>query len=309
MIGIIDIPTMNMLAVDLNLLKAFEALMAERAVTRAGQRIGLTQPAMSHALLRLRQVFGDELFVRTPGGMEPTPRAWELAPEIEAALSHVRTALNRVAPFDPAITERTFTAGVAEYAEIALVEPLAEAFEQRAPRADLRLVPATKASFVQLLDEGAINVSVGHFKEVPPRLEARPLFTDRLVLVARAGHPALRGGLDLAAYRRLTHALVSPTGEKSGAVDKDLAAKGLHRRIGLVVATYLALPLALRRSDLVAAVPARTAARLASMTKLRMHELPFEHPTEADLVWHRRDDSDRAHRWFRELLAEVATPG
>jgi DNA-binding transcriptional LysR family regulator len=297
---------MNVPAFDLNLLKAFEALMDERAVTRAGQRIGLSQPAMSHALLRLRHVFRDELFVRTPGGMEPTPRAIELAPEIGAALEHVRKALNQVSPFDPATTERTFTAGVAEYIEIALIEKLTEAFEGRAPRADLRFVPATKATFVRQLDEGVIDVAVGHLKDVAPHLEVRPLFADRLVLVARADHPTLQRRLDLETYLRLTHALVSPTGEKSGAVDRELATKGLSRRVGLVVATYLALPLALRRSDLVAAVPSRTATRLASMAGLKMHDLPFEHATEADLVWHRRDDGDRGHRWFRELLAELA---
>src|ERR1700731_1260562 len=187
--------------------------------------------------------------------MEPTPRAHELAPEIGAALDHVRTALNRVTPFDPATTERTFTAGVAEYIEIALIEPLTEAFERRAPRAALRFAPTTKATFVRQLDEGEIDVAVGHLKDVAPHHEVRPLFADRLVLVTRADPPALQRGLDLDAYLRLTHAFVSSTGEKFGAVDKKLAAKGLSRRVGLAVATYLALSLALRRSDLGAAVP------------------------------------------------------
>src|ERR1700730_7012748 len=130
---------MDIRAVDLNLLKAFDALTSERALTRPAGRIGLSQPAMSHALSRLRGLFSDELFVRTPGGMEPTARASEIAPLIAAAIEQMEAALNLGAGFDPATSPLTFTAGMGEYAEVALVGRLAQAFSREAPRATLRL--------------------------------------------------------------------------------------------------------------------------------------------------------------------------
>src|SRR5215472_14670588 len=134
---------MDIRAVDLNLLKAFDALMTERAVTRAASRIGLSQPAMSHALSRLRGLFADELFVRAATGMEPTARAREIAPLVTAAIEHIEAALRRATGFDPATSTAIFTAGMAEYAEIALVGPLARAFAHEAPAATLRLLSAT----------------------------------------------------------------------------------------------------------------------------------------------------------------------
>ncbi len=157
---------MDIRAVDLNLLKAFDALMGERAVTRAAGRIGLSQPAMSHALSRLRSLFADDLFVRTATRMEPTARAREIAPLIAAAIEQIEAALNLGAGFDPAKSAAIFTAGMAEYAEIALVGPLARAFAREAPGATLRLLPATGTDIAEQLDRGAIDVAVAHLAEL-----------------------------------------------------------------------------------------------------------------------------------------------
>jgi DNA-binding transcriptional LysR family regulator len=150
---------MDIRAVDLNLLKAFDALTNERAVTRAAGRIGLSQPAMSHALSRLRDLFAADLFVRTPTGMEPTARAREIAPLVAAAIEHIEAALNLGVGFDPAKSAGIFTAGMAEYAEVALVGRLAAAFANQAPRATLRLTPLTGADAAEQLDRGMIDVS------------------------------------------------------------------------------------------------------------------------------------------------------
>src|SRR5580692_11492779 len=139
------IRAMDIHAVDLNLLKAFDALIRERAVTRAANRIGLSQPAMSHALSRLRNLFADDLFVRTPTSMEPTARAREIAPLLSAAIEHIEAALNLGVGFDPARSAGIFTAGMAEYAEVALVGPLTESFAGQAANATLRLTPVTGA--------------------------------------------------------------------------------------------------------------------------------------------------------------------
>ena len=156
------ISQMDIRAFDLNLLKAFDALMTERAVTRAAGRIGLSQPAMSHALSRLRELFADDLFVRSPSGMEPTARAREIAPLVSTAIEHIDAALNPGFSFDPAQSERIFTAGMAEYAEVPLVEHLAQAFSRTAPKATLRLVPVTGAEAPERLDRETVDVAVAH---------------------------------------------------------------------------------------------------------------------------------------------------
>src|SRR5947199_8903883 len=163
---------MDIRAVDLNLLKAFDALMSERAVTRAGGRIGPSQPAMSHALSRLRSPFADDLFVRTPAGMEPTAHAREIAPLISAAIEQIEAALNLGAGFDPAKSAGIFTAGMAEYAEVALVGPLARAFAAQAPGATLRLTPASGHAALEQLDHGEIDVAVAYLPHVPSHVDS-----------------------------------------------------------------------------------------------------------------------------------------
>src|SRR5580693_4569109 len=168
----INIRSMDIRAVDLNLLKAFDALMTERAVTRAAARIGLSQPAMSHALSRLRGLFADELFVRAATGMEPTTRAREIAPLVTAAIEHIEAALSLGAGFDPARSAAIFTAGMAEYAEVALVGQLARGFAREAPAATLRLLPASGAEIVEGLDRGTIDVAVAHLQNLPAHIDS-----------------------------------------------------------------------------------------------------------------------------------------
>jgi DNA-binding transcriptional LysR family regulator len=297
---------MDIRATDLNLLKAFDALMTERAVTRAAARIGLSQPAMSHALSRLRHLFADDLFVRTPRQMEPTARAREIAPLIAAAIERIEAALNLGAAFDPAKSERIFTAGMAEYAEIALVGRLADAFARQAPRAILRLLPVTGAEAAERLDGEAIDVAVAHLGALPPRFDSAMLLRDPFVLVARHGHPQAGRELSIADYAALSHVLVSPRGATTGAVDRALAARGLKRRIALLVATYFALPAVLEGSDLVATVPQRTARRIAAAGAIALAPLPLDLAATVAMAWHRRAASDPAQAWFRSLLIAAA---
>ena len=191
---------MDIRSVDLNLLKAFDALTTERAVTRAADRIGLSQPAMSHALSRLRNLFADDLFVRTPRGMEPTARAREIAPLVTAAIEHIEAALNLGIGFDPAKSTGIFTAGMAEYAEVALVGRLAEAFARQAPRATLRLTPLTGIDAAEQLDRGAIDVAVAHLVTTPTHIESLLLLRDPFVVIARRGHPIAGQNLSIEAY-------------------------------------------------------------------------------------------------------------
>src|SRR5947209_1516089 len=214
---------MDIRAVDLNLLKAFDALIRERAVTKAAGRIGLSQPAMSHALSRLRDLFADDLFVRTPNRMEPTARAREIAPLVSAAIEHIEAALNLGIGFDPARSAGIFTAGMAEYAEVALVGRLAESLARQAPKATLRLTPLTGLEAAEQLDRGAIDVAVAHLRTLPAHLDSVMLLRDPFVLIARRGHPSVGQPLPIEAYAALDHVLVSPRGDTTGAVDRALA--------------------------------------------------------------------------------------
>ncbi len=267
---------MDIRAVDLNLLKAFDALMNERAVTRAAGRIGLSQPAMSHALSRLRNLFADDLFVRTPTHMEPTARARDIAPLVSAAIEHIEAALNLGVGFDPAKSVAIFTAGMAEYAEVALVGR-------------------------------TIDVAVAHLGALPAHLDSIVLLRDPFVLVTRRGHPLAAQSLSIEAYAALDHVLVSPRGDTSGAVDRTLADFGLKRRIALLVATYLALPVALAASDLVATVPQRTARQIAATAAVEIMPLPIDLSATVSMAWHRRATSEPAQAWFRSLLIEAAS--
>jgi DNA-binding transcriptional LysR family regulator len=297
---------MDIRAIDLNLLKAFDALIRERAVTRAAGRIGLSQPAMSHALSRLRHLFADDLFVRTPNRMEPTARAREIAPLVSAAIEHIEAALNLGDSFDPARSTGVFTAGMAEYAEVALVGHLAEGFARQAPNATLRLTPVTGVEAAEKLDRGEIDVAVAHLRALPRHFDSMMLLRDPFVLVARRGHPLATGSLSLEAYAALNHVLVSPRGDTSGAVDRAIADFGLKRRIALLVATYLALPAALAASDLVATVPRRTAQQIAAITDIEIMPLAIDLSVPVSMAWHRRATSEPAQSWFRSLLIEAA---
>jgi len=298
---------MDIRGVDLNLLKAFDALISERAVTRAASRIGLSQPAMSHALSRLRGLFGDDLFVRTPAGMEPTAHAREIAPLISAAIEQIEAALNLGAGFDPATSSATFTAGMAEYAEVALVGRLARAFAEQAPRATLRLLPFGGPGAGEQLERGGLDVAVAHLRALPATIEAQTLLRDPFVVILRKGHPlAAAEPLSIEAYAAQNHALVSPRGNPTGAVDQILVDLGLRRRISLLVATYLALPAALAASDLVATVPSRIARQIALTAAIEILPLPIDLTMTVSMAWHRRAAGEPAQLWFRSLLGEAA---
>ena len=207
---------MDLAGFDLNLLKAFDALYAERHVTHAGLRVGLSQSAMSGALTRLREVFQDELFVRTATGMQPTPRAHDLAGPVADALRIVRGAL-QVEGFDPGTADHTFTIAMTDYAAFVLLPPLLTRLSTEAPRVDLRVRGMFgRDEAVALLDGGEADLAVGVSTDVSARILARPLFREGFACVARCGHPAFAGGVSLGAFVAAPHLLVSPEGDRSG---------------------------------------------------------------------------------------------
>ena len=299
---------MDVTGFDLSLLKAFDALYAERHVTHAGQRIGLSQSAMSGALTRLREVFEDELFVRSPAGMQPTPRADDLAGPVSAALRLVGGVL-AATTFDPAVADHTVTVAMTDYAAFVLLPPLLARLAVEAPRLDMRvrgIFGRTEA--LDLLDDGEANLAVGFPVEASARILVQPLLREGFACIARQGHPAFVEDAGVAAFAAAPHLLISPEGDRLGLVDHKLAAFGLARRIVLSLPQFLVAPFVIAETDLVATIATRVARRFgAAGLGIAVHEPPVALPTwPLALMWHRRVDDHPATLWLRQRIVEVS---
>src|SRR5882672_10501917 len=296
---------MNWGAFDLNLLIVFDAVMQERSVTRAGSRIGLSQPAMSHALNRLRHMLKDELFVRTPGGMVPTPRAEMLAQPLRSALSEMQLALEP-AVFDPAASDRRFALAVNNYAAVVLAPPLVAAVSAAAPAVRLDLRPSGTLDIIDRLDRSDLDLTVGSMASEGERFATAPLLEDPFVMVMRRGHPASRRKLSAAAFSALPHLEISSSGEDTGFIDRWLAEGGFVRRIALR-APYLSAAAILVQSDMVATLSRRIAQEFVRSHPLQIREPPYDSPrVRTVMLWHRRLDRHPAHRWLRDVVLSVA---
>lgn len=292
---------MNWGAFDLNLLVVFDAVMQERSVTRAGQKIGLSQPAMSHALNRLRHMLKDQLFVRTPDGMVPTARAEQLAAPLRRALGDMQRALEPEV-FDPREADRRFTIAANNYAAVVLSPQLVIAAVAAAPAVQLDLRPAGTQSLFDLLDHGDLDLAIGNFADAGERFRLRPLLEDRFVLVMRRGHPAERRKLTATSFAALRHLEVSATGEDTSFIDTWLAQQGLSRRIAHT-ANYLSTARILAQSEIVATLSRRMAEAYMRSDELQIRELPCPSPPLAlAMAWHRRLENQPAHRWLRGLI-------
>jgi DNA-binding transcriptional LysR family regulator len=296
--------SMNWGAFDLNLLIVFDAVMQERSVTRAGSRIGLSQPAMSHALNRLRYMLKDDLFVRTPDGMAPTPRAEALAQPLRNALNEMQLALEPAA-FDPATSERRFALAVNNYAAVVLTPPLVAAVAAAAPAVRLDLRPSGTLDIAERLDRGDLDLMLGGVERLGERFAATPLLEDPFVMVMRRGHPAAKRNLSAAAFADLPHLEISSSLEDLSFIDEWLAGRGLARRIALR-APYLSAAAILVQSDLVATLSQRIARELVRNHPLQFCKPPYDSPrVVTTMLWHRRLDRHPAHRWLREIIVSV----
>ncbi|BBX82655.1 LysR family transcriptional regulator [Mycolicibacterium aubagnense] len=263
---------------DLNLLVVFEALMRERHVGRAAERLSLSQSATSHALSRLRAMFDDPLFVRHPRGVEPTSRAQELAPHISNSLVQIRQILSPQTGFDPKALRRPFTIAAHDYAIAVLTPMLVDDVRTQAPSVDLRFISVGPLEVVAGLDRGEIDFALGGFIDVAAERVARTqLFSDRFVGVARHDHPyvsARRMSIDH--FTSLPHVLMSAGGPARGDVDQALSALGLARRIAVTVPNFHALPYVVENSDVIGVLPERLALRIAQNHPLALFDLPID---------------------------------
>jgi DNA-binding transcriptional LysR family regulator len=298
---------MNWRMLDLNLLVVFDAVAQERNATRAAVQLNMTQPAISHALARLRNALRDELFVRTPNGMEPTPYAERLIGPIRAALESLRTALDGAAPFDPETAERGFTLALDNRAAVVLAAPLAAAIGAQAPGVHLDLRPSGTLNLPERLDRGELDLALGGLAAPAERFSDLRLFDNGFAAVVRRGHPAaIEGTISLNALGAYPHLILSSTGEETDFVDAELAHHKLARRVTLRV-PLLAAAATLAQSEMVAILSERTARAFAGSAPLEVLTLPFASPRQITaMLWHRRLDSVPAHQWLRSLILRVA---
>jgi len=299
----------NIAGVDLNLLVAFEALLEERHVTRAGQRIGLAQPSMSSALTRLRALFGDELFRRTAGGMIPTSRALDLAGPVGEALRQVRRALEGETLFDPSTSQHRFRLATTDYGDLIVIPPLVRALRAQAPSIDLQVRPLTDTrAAVEQLEHGEIDAMLGgHLPQSRDGLRQR-LFDERFVCIRAAGQATSHMTLDLAGYAALPHALFSASGGDGApaVLDAILAEQGLRRRIAVTLPHVTAVPFAIADTDLTVALAERVAWRFYSAADIAVLPLPIDMPPFGiDLLYTRHSTATAAGRWFISLLLET----
>lgn len=296
---------MNLSAIDLNLLVVFDALMQERSVTRAGKRVGLTQPAVSNALNRLRHLVKDDLFLRGPKGMRPTPRALELAGPVRQALAQVEQALEPAA-FNPAIATNTFRLAMADYAASLILPPLAHRLEREAPGVDIRTRHNDNIGAPALLDRNEIDFAVGYHTDWPERFDGKVLFTETYVCVMRRGHPLARERITLDEFANARHLLISLTGDPVGFVDRLLARRGLKRRIAMTANQFLVAPVIIQHSDMIMTLAVRTAERFAEVNDLHIVPVPLERdPIDLTLLWHKELSRHPAHEWLRNMLIEI----
>jgi DNA-binding transcriptional LysR family regulator len=303
---------MDIRSVDLNLLVALDALLAERNVTRAAARLSLSQSAMSAALGRLRALFGDPLLLRTSGGMLPTAKGQELVAPLRQVLSEIGRIVQQPGAFDPAATDRTFTIAASDYVEYAILPKLVDFLEARAPRARLAVRPMDFGTVGRQLEAGEVDLGILGARFAPPNARSRPLFVERFVCVVRKGNPRVGERLTLDEYCALDHVLVSPSGGAfSAPADDALEALGRARHVRLSVPHFLLVPEILRRSDMIAVLPERLARAYGD--RFRVFDLPFDlAPVSIVKIWHERTHRDPALVWLRQslvdLTGEVAAP-
>ncbi|MEV5510814.1 LysR family transcriptional regulator [Streptomyces orinoci] len=288
---------------DLNLLRALDALLQENSVTRAAERLGTSPAAASRMLARLRRAVGDPLLVRAGQGMVPTPRAQELREEVGALLRGCDNLLRPGAGFDAARLHRTFTVQATDLLVSGLAGTLSDRIHAEAPRVDVVFLPEALEGG-PALRQGWVDVELGVLGHLDPEILTRPLTRKTLVGVARSGHPLFDGPIDARRFAAADHIGISRLGKRFGPIDDALAELGLRRRVAVVVPSHTGAMILARNTDLVALALADWLPGTISALGLRTFPLPLEvAPLDFGMAWHPRNASDPGHGWFRDHLA------
>lgn len=294
---------MDVSKLDLNLLVVFHHLLLHKRVSAVAQVLGMSQPAVSSALGRLRASLGDELFLRTQGGMEPTPYALQLAEPVAVALDGLQQALNVRAAFDPASSTRSFTIAMTDVGEMYFLPVLIDALTTLAPSVTLQVVSVTHATLKEDMATGRIDLAMGLLPQLQAGFFQQALFKQKYICLMRKAHPlAGKNRLSLRSFTKAEHVRILASGTGHGRVDVALEKQGLRRRFRLTVPHYVALGDVLSHSDLVATVPERFADRTLVPFELVKRDLPIAVDESAiHQFWHSRLHRDPGHQWLRRL--------
>ncbi|WIE48126.1 LysR family transcriptional regulator [Pseudomonas sp. GM17] len=291
----------NLRRLDINLLLTLDVLLAEHNVTRAAQRLNLSQPSVSVHLAKLREIFGDPLLLPGPRGMRPTARADELREPLRRALEALELAVSPASPFDPGAAANTWSVSASDYGESTVILPALAGLRAAAPGTRLAVLELEPGRLVQQAEQGIIDLALHTSEDSPPGLRRRVLFSERYVLAGREGHPRLQRRPSLAQFAKLEHVVVSPDGRGfQGVTDSALGEAGLTRRVVLSVPHFLFVLSALASTDLVAMLPSRL---VRDNPALKVVEPPLEVPGyDMAMLWHERCHRDPAHQWLREFI-------
>lgn len=302
-----DIDKKNIRRLDFSLLLVFDELVRHERTTVVADRLGLSQSAVSHALARLRELFGDPLFTRRPDGLTPTRRALELAPKVRALLYMTQEVVSPPSVFDPANSDRQFRLAANDLGSTVFGEPLLTRLMAEAPAARLSTRFAVGATALEALRRDEVDVAIGRFGRVSDEFEVHTLLMERFAVVARQQHPALAEALTLDDYTALDHVLVSFTGGLSGMADEALARQGLQRQVKASVPMFLTALAAVAASDLVATVPYQLAKRFAPQFGLRLLEPPLEIDRfPIYLMRHASTRADAGLDWLVQRIQDIA---
>jgi DNA-binding transcriptional LysR family regulator len=298
---------MELRDLDLNLLLVLDALFEEGTLTRTAQRLRLSQPTVSASLAKLRGILGDELFVRTNGRMQPTARALALRGAVALVLKTVRLEILSQAGFDPDNETGAFTVSLSDIGELEFLPRLLSRLARDAPHAAVKSVVATPVELSTAMDVGEIDLAIGYFPDLTTSVfKQQLLFQHSSACVVRHDHPTIGPVMTLDDYLSAKHVVISQKGRIQDVVEVGLAAKGLHRRIGLQIPHFVSIPFIVAGSDLVATIPRPLAIQFAAICDLRVLDPPFPIPTiEIKQLWHRRFDGHPRLKWLRNVVAEM----
>ncbi len=295
---------LNLRSIDLNLLPVFDAIMDAGQLSRAAEQLGMSQPAISAALQRLRHTLDDELFVRTRQGMEPTPRARELHEQLSTHLTGLRDTLNPENRFDPATSQRHFRILSVDYFEMVVLAPLLAKLRQQAPHVVLEIISADD-DMPDELHKGRADLSVDAFVADDDRLQRSVLLEENLAVIARRGHPHIKGQCDKQQFLDAEH-VVLPDRNRQLPLDQILNAPGWQRRTGARVTQFASMLAVCGGSDLIATVPERLARQYADTMQLQVLPFPVDlPPVPIYMIWSPAQQRDPAHRWLRQQLEQT----
>lgn len=297
---------MNAKELDLNLLRVFDAIATHGGVTSAAEALGLSQPALSNALTRLRRAFDDPLFVRTPSGMRPTPRAQVLAPGVRGALAMLESSLSQTPGFDPATAERTYRFSTSDLGETMFLPPVIEALKREAPRVRIETTPVPMARIAAALEAGEIDLAMGSLEGRQRGVRTQALFREPYRLVVNAGHERARRRVARSDLASFEYVVVAPAETAHRKVEVALRRLGLSGRVAVRMPHFMAIPGILERSDLVAIVPQMLADYFCRDGRLVQQAFPAPlGGLQIRMFWHQRFERDPANRWMRELVIRL----